>query len=68
MYGMNVYWVVLVVQEIESGMIIYYVNEYYDEGQIIFQVCCVINFGEEVEVIVKKVFKLEYQYFVLVIE
>lgn len=36
MYGKYVYWVVKEVGEKESGIMIYFVNENYDEGDIIF--------------------------------
>ena len=68
MYGMNVHRAVSAAQETESGMTIHYVNEHYDEGQIIFQARCAINPGEEAEVIAKKVLKLEHQHFAPVIE
>lgn len=68
MYGMNVHRAVSAAQETESGMTIHYVNEHYDEGQIIFQARCAINPSEEAEAIAKKVLKLEHQHFAPVIE
>lgn len=40
MYGHFVHEAVVAAQEMESGITIHYVNEHYDEGQIIFQAHC----------------------------
>ncbi|KAA6326213.1 Phosphoribosylglycinamide formyltransferase, partial [termite gut metagenome] len=40
MYGDNVHKAVVAAGEKESGITIHYVNEHYDEGQIIFQAKC----------------------------
>ncbi|MDX1285592.1 MAG: formyltransferase family protein, partial [Draconibacterium sp.] len=40
MYGMKVHEAVVNNQEKESGISIHFVNEEYDEGEIIFQVKC----------------------------
>ncbi len=68
MYGMNVHRAVSKAEETESGMTIHYVNEHYDEGQIIFQARCPIIPGEAPEQIAKKVLALEHEHFAPVIE
>ncbi len=40
MYGMKVHEAVIAAGELESGITIHFVNEFYDEGEIIFQARC----------------------------
>lgn len=68
MYGMNVHRAVSAAKEEESGMTIHYVNEHYDEGQVIFQARCPIVPGEAAEQIAQKVLALEHEHFAPVIE
>ena len=68
MYGMNVHRAVSEAGERESGMTIHYVNEQYDEGQVIFQARCPIEPGEAPELIAKKVLALEHAHFAPVVE
>lgn len=68
MYGDWVYEVVVMVGEFESGIIIYYIDEYYDEGSIVFQVKCLVFFGDIFVDVVKKVYVLEYEWFFKIIE
>lgn len=68
MYGMHVHRAVKAAQESESGITIHYVNERYDEGDIIFQKHCTLNKEDSPEQIAKKVQRLEHQYFAPVIE
>ena len=68
MYCMIVHRAVSEAGEPESGMTIHYVNEEYDEGQIIFQASCPLISGEAAENIAQKVLSLEHQYFAPVIE
>jgi phosphoribosylglycinamide formyltransferase 1 len=67
MYGMNVHRAVLENNEKESGITIHYVNEHYDEGQIIFQAECPIDEGDSPEKIQKKVQVLEHTHYPRVI-
>lgn len=68
MYGNYVHQAVANAQEKETGITIHYVNENYDEGNIIFQAkCCVLSIDSPDD-IASKVHKLEYQYFPKVIE
>jgi len=51
-----------------SGISIHYVNEKFDEGQIIFQAACHVSNKETVESLSSKIHALEYKYFPVVIE
>lgn len=68
MYGMKVHESVWQNKETESGITIHYVNEKYDEGQIIFQAHCQIKPEDSPEAIAQKVHELEYMYFPEVID
>jgi len=68
MYGMRVHESVIQSGDQESGISIHYVNEQYDDGQIIFQAKCPIEPGDTAEMLAKKVQELEYRYYPEVIE
>ncbi len=68
MYGMNVHKAVISNKETESGISIHYVNEKYDEGNIIFQAKCNITETDDAESLAEKIHLLEYEYFPKVIE
>ncbi|MEN0046289.1 MAG: phosphoribosylglycinamide formyltransferase [Bacteroidota bacterium] len=68
MYGMNVHRAVRKAQEQHSGITIHYVNEQYDEGNILFQARCEVTVQDSPEDIAKKVQALEHQYFPPIIE
>ena len=68
MYGMNVHKAVVENKERESGITIHYVNENYDEGQIIFQAKCPVNETDTPENVASNVHKLEYEFFPTIIE
>ena len=68
MYGMYVHKAVHKAGEKESGITIHYVNEEYDEGNIIFQASCPINSEDQPKDIAKKVLKLEHEHFAAQIE
>lgn len=68
MYGDNVHKAVREANETESGITIHYVNENYDEGNIIFQAKCAVSPDDTYEDIAKKVHTLEYTHFPEVIE
>jgi len=61
MYGHHVHRAVLAAGEKESGVTVHYVNERYDEGNIIRQAKCTIQEGETVESLAEKIHQLEYQ-------
>lgn len=68
MYGMNVHKAVLEAGEKESGITIHYINERYDEGEIIFQAKCEIEPGESPETLAQKIHFLEHKYFPMIVE
>lgn len=68
MYGMNVHNAVLNAKERESGITIHYVNEHYDEGNIILQARCKIEPGDTPEMLAEKIHHLEHFYFPRAIE
>lgn len=68
MYGDNVHRAVAEAGEKESGITIHYVNENYDEGNIIFQAKCKLNENDTPDTIAAKVHELEYKHFPKVIE
>lgn len=68
MYGHRVHEAVKKAAEKESGITIHFVNEAYDEGDIIFQSSCRLDPQDEPEAIAKKVLRLEHEHFAPVIE
>jgi len=68
MYGMRVHEAVVAGCESESGITIHYVNENYDEGQIIFQANCQVLPSDTPEDVAAKVHTLEYKYYPEVID
>ena len=68
MYGDNVHKSVIENQELESGITIHYVNEKYDEGDIIFQKSCPVFPDDTVDSLGARVHSLEYEYFPKIIE
>ena len=68
MYGNNVHEAVLANGERESGITIHYVNNRYDEGDIIFQAKCEVNPSDTPDTLAQKVHVLEYQHYPRVIE
>ena len=68
MYGMNVHRAVVENKEHETGITIHYVNENYDEGNIIFQKNVPLSGNETPEDVAAKVYELEQKWFPQVIE
>lgn len=68
MYGHHVHEAVKLSGEKESGITIHFVNENYDEGNIISQVKCTIDENDSPDDIATKVHALEYEFFPKVIE
>lgn len=63
MYGHYVHEAVVAVGESESGITIHYVNEHYDEGQIIFQANCPVSPSDTPEDVARNVQVLEHTYY-----
>lgn len=68
MYGSKVHESVKESGRKESGITIHYVNEKYDDGDIIFQEKCDIEGSDSPSDIQEKVQELEYKYYPKVIE
>jgi phosphoribosylglycinamide formyltransferase-1 len=68
MYGHNVHNAVLAAKDKESGITIHYVNEHYDEGNIILQARCRVHENEGADGLATRVHKLEHFYFPRAIE
>ncbi|UII34769.1 phosphoribosylglycinamide formyltransferase [Fulvivirga ulvae] len=68
MYGDNVHQAVKSAGERETGISIHYVNNKYDEGEIIFQAKCPVTEEDTAETVADKVHQLEYQHYPQVIE
>ncbi|RQO30236.1 phosphoribosylglycinamide formyltransferase [Taibaiella sp. KBW10] len=68
MYGMHVHNAVIAQKEPESGITIHYVNEHYDEGNIIVQAHCKIEPSDTPEDLAHKIHHLEHFYFPKAIE
>lgn len=67
MYGHHVHEAVAASGDTESGITIHYVNNNYDEGNIIFQAKCSVLPTDTSDIIAEKVHQLEYEYFPKVI-
>jgi len=67
MYGMQVHQSVIDNKEVESGISIHYVNEKFDEGNIIFQAKCKVEASDTPESLAKKIHKLEHIHYPRVI-
>ena len=68
MYGDYVYKAVKENCESETGITIHYINEFYDEGAIIFQEKVKLDKDDNLEDISYKTQKLEHKYFPKVIK
>lgn len=68
MYGDNVHKAVKANNEKETGITIHYVNDNYDEGDIIFQERVAIENMDTPDSIAQKVHQLEYKHFPSIIE
>ena len=68
MYGMKVHEAVIANSEKESGITIHFVNENYDEGDIIIQAKCSIADDDNPEILSQKIHFLEHEFFPKVIE
>ncbi|MEN8247723.1 MAG: phosphoribosylglycinamide formyltransferase [Bacteroidota bacterium] len=68
MYGHFVHEAVLGNKEKESGISIHYVNEKYDDGDIIFQAKCAVMESDTPDSLANRIHKLEHQHYPEVIE
>lgn len=68
MYGMRVHEAVRAANEPETGITIHYVNERYDEGDIIFQAKCPVKETDTPQDIARKIHELEHKYLPIITE
>lgn len=68
MYGMNVHKAVVENEEFETGITIHFINEDYDEGEIIFQETVEVDPDDSPEDVAYKVQELEHRHYPEVIE
>jgi len=68
MYGSHVHEAVIASGSKESGITIHYVDEHYDNGDIIFQARCIVEENETPETLAQKIHLLEYKSYPFVIE
>lgn len=68
MYGHHVHEAVKAAGETASGPSIHFVNEHYDEGDLIFQATCAIDSTDSAAEIARKVLALEHEHYPKIIE
>lgn len=68
MYGQNVHQAVLSAQEKESGITIHYVDEHYDNGDIILQIKCPVLENDTAESLAQRIHSLEHANYPVIIE
>ena len=68
MYGAKVQQAVIDSKEKETGITIHYVNEHYDEGEIILQKKCEVTLNDTPETLAQKVHALEHEYYPKIVE
>lgn len=68
MYGNYVHEAVIKAGEKESGITIHYVDEQYDNGDIIFQKSVLVDENETVETLMEKIHFIEHENYAPVIE
>jgi phosphoribosylglycinamide formyltransferase-1 len=68
MYGRFVHEAVIHAGDRESGISIHYVNDRYDEGEIIFQARCRVTEEDTPESLAAKIHVLEYEHYPRIIE
>lgn len=68
MYGTKVHEAVIAAGEKESGITIHYVNEQYDEGDIIFKAPCPVLHKDTPESLAQRIHELEHRHYPKLIE
>jgi formyltetrahydrofolate-dependent phosphoribosylglycinamide formyltransferase len=68
MYGQFVHEAVIQSGETESGITIHYVDEHYDNGDVIFQTACPVLEGDTPETIARRIHQLEHLHYPRVVE
>jgi len=68
MYGTHIHKAVIENRENESGITIHYVNEKYDDGDIIFQASCKVLDSDSPASLAERIHKLEHRHYPVEIE
>jgi phosphoribosylglycinamide formyltransferase-1 len=68
MYGQYVHEAILNAGEVESGITIHYVDEHYDNGDIIFQTACPVLESDTAETLAHRIHQLEHLHYPIAIE
>ena len=68
MYGSNVHAAVIAAGDKESGITIHYVDEHYDNGDIILQVKCPVLLPDTPDSLAQRIHQLEHKHYPIVIE
>ncbi len=63
MYGVYVHQSVLSAGEVESGITIHYVDEHYDNGDVIFQTACPVLEEDSPETLAQRIHQLEHLHY-----
>lgn len=63
MYGMRVHQAVLEAGEKETGITIHYIDDRYDEGDVIFQAVCPVLGTDTPDDVAARVHRLEYKHY-----
>lgn len=68
MYGSRVHEAVVGAKEKQSGISIHYVDEVFDNGEIIFQAVCTIDENDTPETLAQKIHALEHANYPMIVE
>lgn len=68
MYGNFVHNAVINAKDEESGITIHYVDEHYDNGDVIFQARCPVHPTDDADSLSARIHQLEHQYYPVIIE
>jgi phosphoribosylglycinamide formyltransferase 1 len=68
MYGAYVHQSVLSAGEVESGITVHYVDEHYDNGDVIFQTACPVLENDTPETLARRIHQLEHLHYPRVVE
>ena len=68
MYGDRIHAAVIETGQKETGITIHWVNEQYDEGEVIFQATCPVLPGDTVGRLAERIHQLEHAHYPRVIE
>ncbi|HEX8278002.1 MAG TPA: phosphoribosylglycinamide formyltransferase [Segetibacter sp.] len=68
MYGSKVHEAVITAGEKQSGITIHYVDEHYDNGDIIFQATCPVFENDTPDTLAEKIHKMEHENFPRIVD